>query len=153
MNVTPKMCRLASKSKETKVPSIGKNFAVPIEFDVKTQSNFNYGQAVSSTIECTSGQIKHYFFETLMQRVNLTYNHGTKEVSNRDRKKLPCLLFEGGCETTALDSLAYTWINPEKCVLTKILTQDKKIFHYLLTTDQRKINLSSSLNSTTLEKK
>ena len=83
-----------------------KNFDVPIEFDTKTQSNFNDGQAVSSTSECTSGQIKHYTFETLMQRVNLTYNYGTKEVSNRYRKKLPCLLMEGGWKTTTLDSFA-----------------------------------------------
>ena len=85
-----------------------KIFDVPIEMDVRTQSNFKDGQAVSSTIECTSGQIKHYTFETLMQRVNLTYNFGTKEVSNRVRKKLPCLLMEGGCKTTTLDSFAST---------------------------------------------
>ena len=68
-----------------------------------TKSNFNDGLAVSSTIECTSGQIKHYTFETLMHRVNLTYNYGTKEVSNRDKKEIPCLLMEGSCETTTLE--------------------------------------------------
>ena len=73
----------------------------------------------SSTIECTSGQIKHYTFETLTQRVNLTYNYETKEDSKRDRKKLPCLLMEGGCKTTTLDSFAYTWDTPENCVMTK----------------------------------
>ena len=72
-----------------------------------------------------------------MQLVNLTYNYGTKEVSNRDRKKLPCLLMEGGCETTTLDSFAYTWDTPENCVMTKILTQDAKMLHYPLTTDQK----------------
>ena len=72
-----------------------------------------------------------------MQRVKLTYKYGTKEVSNRDRKKFPCLLMEGGCETTTLDSIAYTWDAPEKCVLTKILTQDAKMLHYPLTTDQK----------------
>ena len=72
-----------------------------------------------------------------MQRVNLTYNYGTKEVSNRDKKKLPCLLMEGGCETTTLDSFAYTWDTPENCVMTKILTQDAKMLHYPLTTDQK----------------
>ena len=76
-------------------------------------------------------------FETLMQRGNLTSNYGTKEVSKRDRKKLPCLLMEGGCETTTLDSFAYIWDNPEKCVMTKILTQDAKVLHYSLTTDQK----------------
>ena len=125
MIVTSEMCRLASKSKKIRITAFDENFHVPIEFDVKTQSNFNEGQAVSSTIECTSGQIKHYTFETLMQRVNLTYNYGTKEVSNRDRKELPCLLMEGGCETTTLDSLAYTWDTPENCVMTKNLTRCK----------------------------
>ena len=71
-----------------------------------------------------------------MQRVNLTYNYGTKEVSNGDRKKAPCLLMEGGCKTTTLDSFAYTWDTPENCVMTKILTQDAKRLHYLLTMDQ-----------------
>ena len=96
MIVKPEMCRLASKSKKIKITSIDENFDVPIEFDVHTKSNFKDGQAVSSTIECTSGQIKQYTFETLLQRVNLTYNYGTKEVPNRDRKKLPCLFVEGG---------------------------------------------------------
>ena len=104
---------------------------------VKKQSNFNDGQAFSSTIECTSGQIKRLTFETYMQRVNLTYNYGTKEVSNGDRKKLPCLLMEGGCEITTLDSFAYTWDTPENCVMTKILTQDAKMLHDPLTTDQK----------------
>ena len=72
-----------------------------------------------------------------MQRVFLTYEHGTKEVSKRDRKKLPCLLMESGCETTTLDSFAYTWETPESCVVTKILTQYAKMLHYLLTTDQK----------------
>ena len=135
--VTPEMCRLASKSKKIKITAFDENFDVPIEFDTKTQSNFNDGQSVSSTIECTSGQIKHYTFETLMQRVNLTYNYGNKEVSNKDRKKLPCLLMEGGCETTTLDSFAYTWDTPENCVMTKILTQDAKMLHFPLRTDQK----------------
>ena len=72
-----------------------------------------------------------------MQLVNLTYIYGTKEDSNRDKKKLPCLLMEGGCETTTLDSFAYTWDTPENCVMTKILTQDAKMLHYPLTTDQK----------------
>ena len=114
LTVTPQMCRLASKSKKIKITAFDENFDVPIEFYTGTQSNFNDGKAVSSTIVCTSGQIKHYTFETLMQRVNLTYDYGTKEVSNRDRKKLPCLLMEGGCETTTLDSFAYTWDTPER---------------------------------------
>ena len=116
--------------RKIKITAFDENFDVPIEFDTKTQSNFNDGQSVSSTIECTSGQIKHYTFETLMQRVNLTYNYGTKEVSNTDRKKLPCLLMEGGCETTTLNSFAYTWDTPENCVMTKTLTQDAKMLHY-----------------------
>ena len=135
--VTPERRRLASKSKKIKIRAFDENFDVPIEFDTKTKSNFNYGQAVCSTIDCASAQFKHYTFETLMQRVNLTYNYGTKEVSNRDRKKLPCLLMEGGCETTTLDSVAYTWDTPENCVMTKILTQDAKMLHYPLTTDQK----------------
>ena len=72
-----------------------------------------------------------------MQRVNLTYNYGTKEVSNRNRKKIPCLLMEGGCETTTLNSFAYTWDTAESCVMTKILTKDAKMLHYPLTTDQK----------------
>ena len=72
-----------------------------------------------------------------MQRVNLTYNYGTKEVSNRDRKNLPCFLMEGGCETTTLDSFEYTLETPENCVMTKILTQDAKMLQYPLTMDQK----------------
>ena len=46
-------------------------------------------------------------------------------------------LVEGGCETTTLDSFAYTWDTPENFVMTKILTQDAKMLHYPLTTDQK----------------
>ena len=53
-------------------------------------------------------------------------------------KTVPCHLMEGGCETTTLDSFAYTWDTPESCVMTKILTQDAKMFQYPLTTDQKK---------------
>ena len=137
MRVTPEMCRLASKSKKIKITAFDENFDVPIEFDRKTQSNSNDGQAFSSTIECTIGQIKHYTFETLMQRVNLTYKYGAKKVLNRDRKKLPRLLMEVGCENTTLDSFAYTWDTPENFVMTKILTRDAKMLHYPLTTDQK----------------
>ena len=52
-------------------------------------------------------------------------------------KKLPCLLMESACKTTTLDSLAYTWDTPENCVMTKILTQNAKMLHYPLTTDQK----------------
>ena len=123
--------------KKIKITAFDETFDVPIEFDTKTQSNFNDGQAVSSTIECTSGQMKPYTFEALMQRVNLTYSYGTKEVSNRDRKKLLYLLMEVGCEITTLDSFAYTWDTPENCVMTKNVTQDAKMLHYPLSTDQK----------------
>ena len=123
--------------KKIKIRAFDENIDFAIEFDVKTQSKLNDGQALSSTIECTSGQIKHYTFETLMERVNLTYKYGTKEVSNRDRKKFPCFLLEGGCETTTIDSFAYTWGTPENCVMTKILVEDAKMLHYLSTTDQK----------------
>ena len=103
MIVTPEMCTLATNFKKIKNKSFDENFDVPIEFNVKTQSNINDHQTVSSTIECTGGQIKHYTFETLMERVKLTYNYGTKEVSKRDRKKFPCLLKESCCEKTILD--------------------------------------------------
>ena len=72
-----------------------------------------------------------------MQRVILTFNYGTKEVFNRNRKKLPCPLMEGGCKTTTVDSFACSWDTPENCVMTKILTQDAKMLHYPLTTDQK----------------
>ena len=135
--VTPEMCRLASKSKKIEFTAFDENFDVSIEFDTTTQSNFNDGQVVSSTIECTSGQIKHYTFETLLQRVNLTYNYGPKEVSNWYRKKLPCLLMEDSCKTTTLNSFANTWDTSEICMMTKILTQDARLFYYPLTTDQK----------------
>ena len=69
MIVTPEMFKLASKCSKIKTTAVDEIFDVPIEIDTKIQSNFNDGQAVSSTIECTSGQIKRYTFETLMQRV------------------------------------------------------------------------------------
>ena len=85
-----------------------------------------------------------------MERVKLTYNYGTQEVSNRDRKKLPCLLMEGGCETTTLGSFAKTWATTENCVITKILTQLAKMLHYPLTTDQKENQFSflSEFNDT-----
>ena len=68
-----------------------------------------------------------------MQRVSLTYSYGTKDVSNRNKKKLLCLLMESGCETSTLDSFAYTWGAPEYCVMTKMVTKDAKMLHRLLT--------------------
>ena len=123
--------------KKIKIISFDENFDVPIEFDVKTLSNFKDGPTVSSTIDSTGGQIKHYNFQTLMQRVNQTYNYGTKEVSNSYRKKFPCLLMESVCETTTLEPFAYTWVTPENYVMIKILTEDAKMVHFSLTTDQR----------------
>ena len=77
--------------------SFDEKFHVPIEFDVKTQSHFNDDQAVSSTIECTGGEIKHYTFETLMQRVNLTYIYGTRGFQMRQEEN-SMLFLERGCE-------------------------------------------------------
>ena len=45
---------------------------------------------VSSTIECTMGQIKHYVSETSMERVGLTYKYRIKYFSSRDRNRFPC---------------------------------------------------------------
>ena len=134
--VTPEMCRQASKTNKIKISSFSENFDAPIEFDTKKQSNFNDGQSVRTTIHCSSGQVQHYTFETFMQRVNLTFDYGTKEVSNPNKQKLPCLLMEGGCETTTLDPFAYTWDTPENCVMTKILTQEAKMLKYPLSTNR-----------------
>ena len=136
--------------KKIKNISFDENFDVPIEFDVKTLSNFNDGPTLSSTIECTGGQIKHYNLQTLMQRVNQTYNYGTKEVSNSYRKKFPCPLMESACETTTLEPFTYTWDTPENYVMIKILTEDAKMVHFSLTTDQRENHFFflSELNDT-----
>ena len=100
------------------------------------QSNFNDGKSVHTTIHCSSGQVQHYTLETTLQRINLTFDYGTKEVSNSNRQKLLCLLMEGGCETTTLDPFAYTWETPEKCMMTKILTQKAKMLKYPLLTNR-----------------
>ena len=52
MIVSPEMCRLASKKNRNYI--FWWKFDVPIVIDLNTQSNFNDGQAVSSTFECTS---------------------------------------------------------------------------------------------------
>ena len=57
MIVALELYRLASKAKEIIITAFDEKFDVPIEFGMKTESNFNDGQSVSSTIECTSGQI------------------------------------------------------------------------------------------------
>ena len=67
--------------------------------------------------------------------------YGTKEVSNRDGRKLPRRSIEGACKTTSLDSFAWTWDTPEIFVNAKILTQDAKLTHYFLTTDQKENQL------------
>ena len=136
MIVTPEMCRLASKSKKIKITSFDENLDVSIEFDVITWWSFKDGQAVSSTIGCTSGQIKHYTFETLMQRVKLTYNYGTKELSNRDRKKFQSLLMQGGCETPHSTHLHIPGIL-QKVIWWQRFSRDAKMLHYPLTRDQK----------------
>ena len=135
--VTPELCTIAATSKKIKIKPFDGKFDVPIEFDVKIQTFINDGQTVSSTIDCASGQIELFFFESIMQPVNLTYNYGNKKVSSRNRNKPQCLLKMGGCETPTLGSYAYTWDTSENCVLTKLLTQDARMLHYLLTTDRR----------------
>ena len=137
MIVTPEMCRLASKPKKLKITKFDGNFDVPVDFDVKTQSNFNEDEVVSSTIECTGGQIKSYTFETLMQRVSLSCNNGIKEASIRVRKKVLCFLMEGRCSTTALASFAFIQDTPKNCVTTKIFSQDATLLPYPLTADQK----------------
>ena len=135
--VTPEMYRLASRSNKIIIASFDEKFGVPTEFDVRTQSNFKDRQAVSSTIEGTSGQIKNHTLETLMHFVNLTYNYRTEEVFNRDRKKLPYPLMEVCCKITTRDAFVNTWDTPENCVMAKILSENAKMLHYLLTTDQK----------------
>ena len=74
-----------------------------------------------------------------MQRVYLTYKYGTKEVCNHDKKELPCFLLEDGCNTTTINSFAYTWDTPENCVVTKVPKLDEKMAKKLpspLSTDQ-----------------
>ena len=127
---------LFQKAKK-RITSFDETFVVPVDFDVKTQPNFNDGQVVSSTIKCTDGQLKHYTFETLKHRVNLTYNYGTKQISQWDRKIFPCLSMEDSCKTTSLDSFAYTCDTPKKCVMMNILTQNAKNLQYFLTTVQK----------------
>ena len=39
--------------------------------------------------------------------------------------------------TTTLDSVAYTWDTPENYVMKNILTENAKMLHYPLKTDQR----------------
>ena len=56
MIVTSERCKLTSQTK-IKITSCDENFDVPIEFDVKTQSNFNNDQLVSSTFDCANGQL------------------------------------------------------------------------------------------------
>ena len=55
-----------------------------------------------------------------MQRVNLTFDYGTKEVSNPNRQKLPCLLMEGGCETRGIHPKTAWWqkssLRKQKCL-------------------------------------
>ena len=80
----------------------------------------------------------------------MTYNYGTKEAPNKDRKKLSCLLMECSCKTTTLDLFAYTWDTPKIWVVTKILTQDAKMLHCPLTTGQKENHffLPSEFNNT-----
>ena len=138
MIVRPEMCRLASKSKKkSKSQHLMKILMFPLNLIQKHNQISMMAKLLAQQLNVLTAKKKHYTFETLMQLVNLTYNYGTKEVSNRDRKKLPCLLMEGGCETTTLDSFAYTWDTPKNCVMTKNLTQDAKMLHYPLTMDQK----------------
>ena len=112
--------------KKIKIISLDEIFDVPIDFDVTTQSKLDAVRTVNSTIECASGQIKHYTFETLKQRINVGYKYEAKEVPIRERKKLPCFSIDGRCKTTTFNSFAYTWDTLENCTMTKILTERKR---------------------------
>ena len=135
--VTPEMCKAAFTSGNLKVTLFEENFDVPVAFNRRKQSKFNSGVETRNTVYCNKGQVKHYTFETFMPRLNLTFTYGTKEVPIKDGKKLPCLLMEGGCETTTIDPFAYTWNTPESCVMTKVLTQNAKMLLYPLTADEK----------------
>ena len=137
MIVTPKMCRFASKSKKKpKSPLLLKILMFSLKLMWRHSKIPKIVKALAQHLNVLAVK-SNITLEKLMQHVNLNYKYGTKEVSNRDRKKLPCLLMEGGCETTTLDSFEYTWDTPENCVMTKILTQDAKMSHYPSTTDQK----------------
>ena len=74
------MRKAASTWVFNKFTSFEKNFDLPIAFNENKQSNFSFGLDTRSTIHCNKGQVKHYTFETFMQRVNLIFSYRTTEV-------------------------------------------------------------------------
>ena len=115
----------------------------------KEKVNFKNAVETKKTVYCNKKQVKVYTFETFMQRLKLTFSYGTKEVSNKDGKNLPCPLLEGICAATTPDLFAYTWRTPEKGVMTKVLTEEAKLLMYLSTADQnKKVVLNSEINDT-----
>ena len=60
-----------------------------------------------------------------MQRIELTFNYGTKEFSNKSGKEIPCLFSEGDSQTTNSDLSTYAWSTPENDT-TEVQTQKEK---------------------------
>ena len=67
-----------------------------------------------------------------MQRVELEVDQETKSVFTPLGLILPCGLKEGGCETTSLDTVAYSWDVPQNCIVTKLFTQNAKMIKFLI---------------------
>ena len=131
--IPPEDCEKAAKNNKILVNEDGYTHELIIKMDESILQHRNEGTSLegdSSTACKNRGQIKHYSYETHMQKVQLKVNLETKQVQNPYGIPLPCTVLEGGCESTSLDPYAYTWDMPENCVVTKLFSQKAKMVKY-----------------------
>ena len=138
MTVTPGMCRLAPKSKRIKIKSFDGNFDVPFEFDMKTKKYSLMDKPLAKLMNALVAKSNIKLLKRFCNVSLLPIATGPRKFPiGIGRKKIPCILMEDDCKTTSPGLFAYTWDTPENCLKSKILTQNAKMLHYQVTTDQK----------------
>ena len=126
-------CEKAAKNNKITVNEDGYTHELILKLDGSILQHRNEGTSLegdSSTACKNRGQVKHYSYETHMQKVQLKVNLETKQVQNPYGIPLSRSVLEGGCESASLDPYAYTWDMPENCVVTKLFSQKAKMVKY-----------------------
>ena len=116
-------CKLAKVRIKIKLsPS---SSSVKFDFDKSLFSNFNSGDVGIGNNEFNSrGWITHY---TYMKNVSLNVNLRDGTVNNWQNIHLRCPLSAGECNSTSTDLFAYTWDEPNNCLVTTIRTFDAQM--------------------------
>ena len=122
LSLSPETCKAMGEGKEVIIHGQPLKFKKGVK-QVQTR-NAKYGKSwdgvrdPDTRNECkTGGWIKRETFESHIQDAELSVKTRDGKVLTPFQMVLPCPLEQLGCETTSLDPYAYTWAEPDNCVL------------------------------------